>query len=190
MDNFSYEKERALNRTDHSQKGRVDEHIIPLLDAINTHPDYYTTSSCAGRILLIASPENPKKHQHHWLIVEHNTANTHQFSQALHSAKDPQVFLAMQAAIVHVACRTIHDAQRLLDTIRWKRSGIIRIEPYALVQLIASEHLHIPLRIRGETIITNTQLAQMLAHANELLARTHTRIVEAEERIGSFLGAS
>jgi len=34
------------------EEGRVDEDVVGLLEAINAHPDYFTTSSCSGRIQL------------------------------------------------------------------------------------------------------------------------------------------
>ncbi|KEP67670.1 UNVERIFIED_CONTAM: hypothetical protein HHA_227400 [Hammondia hammondi] len=43
-------------RRDKSKKGSVDEEIRPLLDAINKLKNFYTSSSCAGRILLVGTP--------------------------------------------------------------------------------------------------------------------------------------
>ena len=37
---------------DRSPKGSVDERIRPLVDLINSHPDYVTLSSCSGRVAL------------------------------------------------------------------------------------------------------------------------------------------
>ncbi|EPT27229.1 hypothetical protein TGME49_227400 [Toxoplasma gondii ME49] len=44
------------HRKDRSKKGSVDEEIRPLLDAINKLKNFYTSSSCAGRILLVGTP--------------------------------------------------------------------------------------------------------------------------------------
>ncbi|XP_072956456.1 tRNA wybutosine-synthesizing protein 2/3/4 [Typha angustifolia] len=38
---------------DKSPKGGVDAPIVPLLEAINRHPYYFTTSSCSGRISIL-----------------------------------------------------------------------------------------------------------------------------------------
>ncbi|KAJ1922653.1 hypothetical protein IWQ60_006393, partial [Tieghemiomyces parasiticus] len=46
--------EIASHTKDKSPKGFIDEPIIPLLDLINRHPDYVTTSSCSGRIAVFA----------------------------------------------------------------------------------------------------------------------------------------
>ena len=42
---------------DKSPKGFLDEPIADLVDFINGHPEYVTTSSCSGRIVLFATFE-------------------------------------------------------------------------------------------------------------------------------------
>ena len=45
---------RKMAEADKSPKGGLDAPIVPLIHAINRHPDYVTTSSCSGRIALFA----------------------------------------------------------------------------------------------------------------------------------------
>ncbi|KAJ9065307.1 hypothetical protein DSO57_1021077 [Entomophthora muscae] len=42
--------------TDLSPKGSVDIPMLPIMDVINAHPDYVTTSSCSGRIAVYCDP--------------------------------------------------------------------------------------------------------------------------------------
>ena len=49
---FDSRKRHALQHTDLSRKGSIDEYIRPLVDSINANHDYVTTSSCSGRILI------------------------------------------------------------------------------------------------------------------------------------------
>lgn len=46
------EKLSADNDPDRSRAGKADAPIIPLLDMINSKKDFFTTSSCAGRIII------------------------------------------------------------------------------------------------------------------------------------------
>lgn len=39
-------------RRDKSPKGFIDAPILDLMHVINQHPDYYTTSSCSGRVAV------------------------------------------------------------------------------------------------------------------------------------------
>ncbi|KAI7890937.1 tRNA wybutosine-synthesizing protein [Mucor mucedo] len=39
-------------RRDKSPKGFIDAPILDLMHVINSHPEYYTTSSCSGRVAM------------------------------------------------------------------------------------------------------------------------------------------
>ncbi|MBE0517102.1 MAG: hypothetical protein IBX41_06920 [Methanophagales archaeon] len=51
---FEEEKKRALERL---QRGGADEEVEELLQQINSLDEFFTTSSCSGRIALICLPE-------------------------------------------------------------------------------------------------------------------------------------
>ena len=55
QDPFLLEKKRVLqDKVDISKKGSVDAPIVHLVQYINDHDNYYTTSSCSGRILVFS----------------------------------------------------------------------------------------------------------------------------------------
>ena len=49
---FDKQKEQSLKGIDHSKKGSFDVPIHDLIVLINTQQDFFTTSSCSGRILV------------------------------------------------------------------------------------------------------------------------------------------
>lgn len=51
---FSNQKQAAFAGQDLSRKGSVDEPIRDLVDFINSSDKYFTTSSCSGRIVVLA----------------------------------------------------------------------------------------------------------------------------------------
>ena len=61
FDSFLRRKTSVLSKIDKSFIGKWDEKIIPLCNKINSSPNYYTTSSCAGRIVLMIA-QNKKSH--------------------------------------------------------------------------------------------------------------------------------
>ena len=50
---FSSEKARVLSKVDLSRKGSVDEPIAELVSYVNSLSDFYTTSSCSGRLVVL-----------------------------------------------------------------------------------------------------------------------------------------
>ena len=52
MENFDKQKSLSLSKLDISRKGLFDDHILDLILYINKLENYFTTSSCSGRIIL------------------------------------------------------------------------------------------------------------------------------------------
>lgn len=57
---FKNVKKQILDTADLSKKGSIDESIVNLVNYINSHDDYVTTSSCSGRAILFTSVSNNK----------------------------------------------------------------------------------------------------------------------------------
>ena len=48
---FSQYKSNAMKKLEYAlSEGLVDEGVISVINSFNSHPDIFTTSSCAGRI--------------------------------------------------------------------------------------------------------------------------------------------
>ena len=59
---FSQYKSNAMKKLDDAlSEGLVDEGAISVINSFNSHPDIFTTSSCAGRIQLIILPDIGRK---------------------------------------------------------------------------------------------------------------------------------
>ena len=74
---FRNRKLAALEGLDYSKKGSIDDKILTLVNAINSHEGYATTSSCSGRIIIITQTGGvqattvQKKHCE-WLFITHD----------------------------------------------------------------------------------------------------------------------
>lgn len=55
--NFDREKREFLKKTDLSKKGSIDSLIVDLISLINSSDNYYTTSSCSGRAIIVTQAE-------------------------------------------------------------------------------------------------------------------------------------
>jgi tRNA wybutosine-synthesizing protein 3 len=63
------ELERGLK--DKSPKGFLDAPILDLVQYINRVPQYYTTSSCSGRITMFCSTRGGARKGGKWILIEH-----------------------------------------------------------------------------------------------------------------------
>ncbi|RXM29870.1 tRNA wybutosine-synthesizing protein 3-like [Acipenser ruthenus] len=86
--NFKQWKKQCLSKVDFSKKGSVDEDIKNIVSFINDCHNYFTTSSCSGRIILINGLAGLRK------------------------ACGDAVF-KFEPFVLHVQCKQLEDAQLL-----------------------------------------------------------------------------
>ena len=127
---------RKLNAsvyTDKSPKGFLDAPIVELVNLLNSHKDYVTTSSCSGRIVLYATLE--KK----WILAEHKSVQFDTVILALekyksetqanlHIDNDFPILFKHEPFIMHVQCSSLESAENLLHVALkagYRESGIV-----------------------------------------------------------------
>jgi len=192
----SFEERKAhclwkMNELDKSKKGSVDEHAKPLIHAINSHNNYYTTSSCAGRILLLIEPLSQKKNEYAWPLVTHELADAQEFITAINNidVTDSVVWLRMQTAIFHVAAQDLASANTLLWQFHpkgWKRSGIFSTENDVMLELLSVENMSAPIIVNGRRLVDDAFIAEFIYLANEKLSVSHKKIVDAAMRVNNL----
>ncbi|MFP4524008.1 MAG: tRNA wybutosine-synthesizing 3 family protein [Candidatus Woesearchaeota archaeon] len=188
MDSFDEAKREVLGRLggpDRSRRGRVDDQAWPFIDTVNSLRDFYTTSSCAGRVNLFREPESGKKHEAGWLFVTHDVASKDDVVGALRDPPAETVWLRMEAPIFHVACRDGAAAERLLRVCQsegWKRSGITSMggrsprQRRVMVEILANERLDTPVAVGGELLFDEKYVGFLVSKANEKLVRSRRRL--------------
>ena len=67
---------------DKSKKGEIDKPILNLINKINKSKNYYTTSSCSGRIVLLAKKLGEKQGAK-WLFCSHERVSFKEIKKAL-----------------------------------------------------------------------------------------------------------
>ena len=187
---FALAKRQVLARVDKSSKGSVDKAIVQTLDALNVLPQYYTTSSCAGRIMLIAPHISLQKNQSHVLFCSHEQVTVPDVTKALEDYKGKRtVWLRCEAFILHVASRSLKDANSLLmitHNLGLKRSGITSLRRN-IVEILSTEKLDAPVMSNKKLLLRD--FSNYVQIANGLLARTHDRLAQFTFLISSLLRA-
>jgi tRNA wybutosine-synthesizing protein 3 len=142
QDNFSQRKKDILSKLDKSSIGSWDKKIKVLCDKINSNKNFYTTSSCSGRIVLIVEQE--KKAEGLFLKVWHDLISFEELKNSLLEISEnkydtlrvyaqkghknlragPEKFskkiftrgtkFKQEPMILHVACNSLEDAKEIM----------------------------------------------------------------------------
>ncbi len=189
-DQFKQSKGTHLEKlfhTDKSKKGDVDELVKPLINLINSDDNYFTTSSCSGRIMILI-PSNVKQDVK-WLFFSHEEVNASDLINKIHKFADDnnkEIWFKIEGFILHVACKDIDSAQKLLNIAKGvglKRSGIISTTSKVMVEIISSELIETPISKNNKLMVEDNYLEFVIDEANAKLRRTHNRIKKLEEAV-------
>ncbi len=181
-----YMQALASGLKDKSKKGFLDEEIKGLVTAINNHADYYTTSSCSGRILLYVVTEERKKNETQWLFVSHNLVSLKDIEKTLDTIqnqkvffRDQTVFFRFEPLILHIVCKTMDAANALLQLCNnagLKHSGIISLQKRIIVEIIGNDLLDAPIFFNRKMLLTTDGLAFFVSEANKKMKKNVERI--------------
>ena len=179
---FEAEKKGALERL---ERRGADDEVMPVLKRLNALDDFFTTSSCAGRIVVIHLPEVGAKREAVFVGKWHRAVALEEVSAAIAAAPastDGALWFIVQAPILHVACRTVEKAAALLQLALdagFKYSGmkgLARTAGRVVVEVMSTERMDVPLAAAGTTFYTERYLAFIVSTANVMLTRGKVKL--------------
>lgn len=167
-------------------EGKADKPIIPLCDFLNSKPNYFTSSSCSGRIILIDIPGKSKKRAE-FLLKWHSVVNVEKALKEVLSVKGKKVWFRFDPFILHISCRTMKDAEKVLK-IKWdsgiRRGGIHSISEGRLaVELDGSESIAVPVMEKGKFLVDKAFFRYLLKLANVKMRENRRRFKIFEKNV-------
>jgi len=196
LTSFNQRKQDVLSKIDKSSVGKWDEKIASLCRKINSKENYYTTSSCSGRIVLMIDQE--KKGEDLFLFVSHDKISFKKFKEELwvllkkepnlveNRKRNLKIKFKMEPCILHIACETLEDAEKLFEIGKnagWKRLGIIGTSHGFTFELNSTEKLEFPIIQNKKILVDDNFLKIILEDANEKLEKGWLKIKKLEKEI-------
>lgn len=147
---FELQKKRALEKFHEAvEKGEADEPIIDFLEKFNEKEYCYTTSSCAGRIIIFQDMGSKKDSD--FIAKWHREI---EFSDIIPflgvlEGKKGTIWLRQEPLILHVVAKDLNHAILILDTAiksGLKHSGIMVFKDQRyLVEINGTERFDVPI---------------------------------------------
>ena len=192
---FNQYKAKAMEKLEEAKsEDLVDEGVIEVLNAFNSHPDIFTTSSCAGRIQLIVLPDIGRKDSVELRKKWHRPVEFQEVKNVITNLDVPPnsiVILQGQSPIFHISCRTVELAQKFRGIVHsqgWKYSSLITgNEDKWVVEILSASRID-NLLFRDGVIDPpdDERLKFIIEESNKILIKAQSRL-EALEYIPSGL---
>ena len=172
-----------LRGVDWSPKGSIDAPVRELVSFVNELSDYYTTSSCSGRISCFNDYNRSKGID--WLLVKHRPITLQELEESIDittttTTKLNYVMLKCEPFILHVQCRDILSAQRLHHISMnsgFRESGISLGQRKIMVAIrTTSFSMELPLVIENKYIMDRDALSVIVFECNKRLLCNFSRI--------------
>lgn len=185
--NFNNSKKLALNKKDKSNIRAIDEKIRELCKTLNTHRDYFTTSSCSGRIVVIKNEE--KKQPDMFLLRSHDIITLRELKKSFRndSVKNNESFIFKQEpTLIVVACKNKECQWKLFSFARnngWKKSGILTLDKKYLVELMSTENISFPIVSDNELLVNDVFLSLVIKKANQNLQKGWEKIIKLKNKV-------
>ncbi|NPA86305.1 MAG: hypothetical protein GXO42_02835 [bacterium] len=189
---WQQKKQRALAGLQEAlQRGEVDEDILPLLQIINSSENFFTTSSCAGRIMVMEKPPTESKPETRVLGKWHREVTLEEVKQAVSQHSKDYLWFKLDSFILHIVARTLEDAAALLHAVRGaglRNSGIRAVTASGvLVAITGTENIEHLLGKDGKVCCTEEELGLLVETANRKFRRMRARLKQLEALLQKLL---
>ena len=167
---------------------QIDPEILPLLNLINSSPDFVTLSSCSGRIAVMDMPDFGNKSESVFLEKWHGEVELEEVWEAVRRGKRITWFM-MHPPILHVACRDVGRAEELINAARragFRRAAIISLSRN-IVEVFSPERMEMVVAVNGEPVVSRESLRIQLEFAIEKLERSRKRLLRLQNELERLL---
>lgn len=188
---FSRKKEIALDKLALAlNENVVDIEIIDLINIINKFDEYYTTSSCAGRIVILSKDNFRGKYSAKFLFKTHSPLTSidaihdvlkMEFSGQLHYNVEPPTF--------HIAAKTLEGAIKIHDLAINSSLGYSMfktIKKSIIVELRGTGQLQMPIGLNNKILINKDHLEFVFKLGNDILSSEQERIRTFQDQISNW----
>ena len=164
----------------------IDKDIVPTLDLINNYEDYYTSSSCFGRILVLEIPKIGDKKKAKFLGKWHKKISTEDILATSNIAKKGQIWLLAQPPIIHLIAKNTKAADKIIKiaiSSSFKNSAFKSISKKIVVEIVSTERLDFPIGENGKIFCNMNQLNLLKNISNEIIDKSIKKLQIFNEKL-------
>ncbi len=187
FDSFLRRKKSVLSKMDNSSIGKWDDKIVFLCNRINKLENYYTTSSCSGRVVLMIEQE--KKSPNLFLAISHELISfnwlKNNLNEIIKNKKLNRLLIKFKCEppILHVVCKNLESASLLLEKAKssgMKHSGIHYLGKNPIIEINGDDRLEFPIINKNKILVNDNFLKLITKKSNKKFKKSWKMIEKLE----------
>jgi tRNA wybutosine-synthesizing protein 3 len=190
MDEIEYflkSKDKALNSLNKAKnENKLDLDIEEIINTINLNKEYFTSSSCSGRIVILELPEIGNKKEAKFLGKWHRDIQYNELIEATKHAKYGMIWLLAQSPIIHVITNSYSLGDNIIKIAinsGFKNSGYKSTNNNIVVEICSTERLDSPIGNNGKLLISDEHLKFLLITSNFIIKRSKTKLKKLKKNL-------
>ena len=163
---------------------KADGQMLSLCGFIAKTRHFFTSSSCAGRIILLQLPKDENKQQASFHRKWHMAVSEQELWEGIKAKSRGELWFKLDPFILHIGANSMANANRILAGMKKagvKRGGIIVAKPGKyLIEMQGTQSIAMPVK-KGKKILASEQLMHyILQRANKKLEKNYAHLKRLE----------
>jgi len=190
---FKMVKERHKNTFLKAVKeGKADKQMKALCSYIAKTKNYFTSSSCAGRIVLLDLAKNGNKREAAFHSKWHKKVKLKELIKEIKRKQtEEELWFKLDPLILHLGTNSLENAKKILKVTRKtgiRRAGImVAQEGKFIIELIGTQTMSFPVKRKEKILLEEEYLKNALEKANQKLEKNYNQLKEFEKTVRKTL---
>ncbi len=152
------------------KEGKMDLEFIPLCKHIAKTKNFFTSSCCAGRIVLVSLDQKERKKESAFHRKWHRKVNYNEVKKGVDLFNGEVLWLKQEPIILHIGAKDLENSKKILaicEKVGVKRFGIkVAKEGKFLIEIVGTHSINIPIK-EGKIVISDEYLKYILKKCNK-----------------------
>jgi tRNA wybutosine-synthesizing protein 3 len=135
---------------DAKNSGKIDAKFVPFCSTVSKTKNFFTSSSCSGRIVLLSLDKSESKKEGAFFRKWHRKVKVKEILSAIKSFDGQSLWLKQEPIILHMGTDSLENAKKIFDlcvAAGIKRCGIITFsDEKFIVEVLGSQMTSIPIK--------------------------------------------
>ena len=189
---FEMVKEHHKNTFEKAKKdGKMDKDFIPLCNFLTKSKNYFSTSSCAGRITLVGLDMKESKKESAFHRKWHRKVKFSEVKDGIESYSGEVLWFKQEPIIFHLGTNNLENAKKVLvacEKAGVKRSGVkVAKEGKFIVEIVGTHQINTPVREHSDTKIDDNYLKYLVKKANQKFDKNKKSLKKMEKEMKKIL---